>query len=142
MTQTLAIACDHGGFELKQAIKHAIHTVNWHDLGTDSHDRVDYPTYANALCDYILKTPHALGILICGTGIGISIRANRFHGIRAAVVHNEFTAKMAKEHNNANVLCLGGRILNSDTATACIHTWLNAHFDGGRHTTRIRRLDD
>ena len=137
----LYIASDHGGLELKQFIISQFNNLSFIDCGTHTSDSVHYPNFADKLCKEILQTKNSLGILICGTGIGISIRANRYNGIRAALVGDEFSAKMAKEHNNANVLCLGGRTTSQDDAIRYINTWLNTEFEGGRHQERINMLD-
>jgi ribose 5-phosphate isomerase B len=137
----LYIASDHGGLELKQFIISQFNDLSFIDCGTHASDSVHYPNFADKLCKEILQSKNSLGILICGTGIGISIRANRYTGIRAALVGDEFSAKMAKEHNNANVLCLGGRTTSQDDAIRYITTWLNTEFEGGRHQERINMLD-
>ena len=135
------IASDHGGYKLKTTIINTMTDIAFDDCGTYNETSVHYPCIADELCKKIQANPNSCGILICGTGIGISMRANRYTGIRAAVVHNEFTATMAKAHNNANVLCLGGRVLTNDVAMSCINAWLNTSFEGGRHQTRIDLLD-
>ena len=137
----LYIASDHGGLELKQFIISQFSELSFIDCGTHTTQSVHYPNFADKLCNEILQSKNSLGILICGTGIGISIRANRYKGIRAALVGDEFSAKMAKEHNNANVLCLGGRTTSQDNAVLYIKTWLNSEFEGGRHQDRIDMLD-
>ncbi|MBT5855227.1 ribose 5-phosphate isomerase B [bacterium] len=140
----IVLGSDHGGLELKQAIKTHLETRNCEsitDLGTYTTDSVDYPDFAEKVCTSILNQDADLGILVCGTGIGISIKANRYKGIRAALVHDTFTAQMCKEHNNANVLCLGGRTTDTDTALTLIDTWLDATFEGGRHQNRLDKLD-
>jgi ribose 5-phosphate isomerase B len=141
----LSIASDHGGFELKNIIKghlatyYSSYTII--DRGTTDLSSVNYPDFADAVAKDIVSGTADLGILICGTGIGISIRANRYHGIRAALVNSVFTAEMAKAHNNANVLCLGGRTTEPDLAVQLIDTWLTTSFEGGRHATRVEMLD-
>ncbi|MGC6367381.1 MAG: ribose 5-phosphate isomerase B [Candidatus Marinamargulisbacteria bacterium] len=137
----ILIAADHGGYELKEAIKEQLNHLTFKDVGTHSADRVDYPLFADKLCKGILSDEATKGILICGTGIGISIRANRYDGIRAALVYDSFTAEMAKAHNNANVLCLGGRTLSSEDATLIIQKWLDTDFESGRHVDRLALLD-
>lgn len=111
------------------------------DLGTHVSESVDYPDMADQLVDKLNKKEADLGVLCCGTGIGMSIRANRYPVIRAALVYDEFTAKMAKAHNNANVLCLGGRTLDINTAKKLISIWLETPFEGGRHQKRVDKLD-
>jgi len=141
---TIAIASDHGALELKEAIISHLKQKNIPvtNLGTNNTDSVDYPDYADKVAEAILSGEATLGILCCGTGIGISIRANRHKGIRAALVFNKFTAEMAKAHNNANILCLGGRTTPADVATELIDTWLNTKFEGGRHQRRLDKLDN
>ncbi len=144
MTQ-LVLGSDHGGLELKTQLKTYLQAQYPHltleDVGTYSNDSCDYPDYADSLCESILSGQSQLGILCCGTGIGISMRANRHKGIRAAVVHSEFTAKMTKAHNNANVLCLGGRTSTIEDAQSWVSIWLDTEFEGGRHQRRLEGLD-
>ena len=142
--QDIFIAADHGALELKNYLRDQLQSkigLNIIDLGTDSDDSVDYPDFAEALVKEVLKDSSRLGILCCGTGIGISIKANRYKGIRAALVHDEFTAKMAKAHNNANVLCLGGRTHSPELALKLVTIWLEEAFEGGRHQRRLDKLD-
>ena len=142
---TIAIGSDHGALELKQAIAahleahSAIKSVL--DLGVFSTDSVDYPDIADDVCKAILNDQSQLGILCCGTGIGISMRANRHRGIRAALVTSDFTAEMTKAHNNANILCFGGRTSTADDVTRWIDIWLRTEFEGDRHLRRIHKLD-
>ncbi|NBV82893.1 ribose 5-phosphate isomerase B [bacterium] len=138
----LFIASDHGGLGLKEAIVQRLSGhIKFVNLGTQTDQSVDYPDFADILCNKVLATDNGRGILICGTGIGISIRANRHPGIRAALVASEFMAEMAKAHNNANVLCLGGRTTDEDSATRYIERWLKTEFEGGRHQRRVEQLD-
>ena len=138
----LFIASDHGGYHLKTTIINSMTNIVFNDCGTFNETSVHYPCIADELCKQIQTNENSCGILICGTGIGISMRANRYTGIRAAVVHNEFTATMAKAHNNANILCLGGRVLTNETAISCISAWLMTSFEGGRHQIRIDLIDN
>jgi len=138
----MAIAADHGGFEMKELIKKHFDKVNWLDLGTDSEASVDYPDFAKKMAHSILNKKADLGILICGTGIGISIAANRYHGIRAALVYNSEVAKLAKQHNNANVLVFGGRTMAVDEVINSIDTFLHSEYEGGRHQRRIDKIED
>lgn len=142
---TLALASDHGGLELKNYIKSYLAThypqYNMLDFGTQDTASVDYPDYAKKVAQSILKNECECGILVCGTGIGISIAANRFKGIRAALVHNDFTAEMSKAHNNANILCLGGRTTSKEDACRYIDIWLKTPFEGGRHQIRLDKLE-
>ena len=143
MSKTIFLASDHGGFELKNHIaQHLAQSGHsYQDLGTDSDTSVDYPDFAQVLVKEIQQDPDAVGVLVCGTGIGISMKANRNKGIRAAVVYDTFTAEMAKAHNNANVLCLGGRTTAPELACELIDLWLNTEFEGGRHQNRLDKLD-
>jgi len=138
----LYIASDHGGFNLKQTVMECLDAqgVKYIDLGVDSRDSVDYPDYAAAVAEKIMQDPAAEGILICGTGIGMSITANKFPGVRAALVHDEFTARMAREHNNANILILGGRVVDPDMACTMVRIWLSSSYEGGRHQNRLDKI--
>ncbi|MGX7197877.1 ribose 5-phosphate isomerase B [Enterococcus olivae] len=139
----LAISNDHGGVHLKKAIyKYLVelgHEVE--DVGVNSDESVDYPDYSRKVTKLILNKEADLGILICGTGIGMSIAANRNKGIRAAVVGDVFSAKATKEHNNANIICLGERVTGEGLALMIVETWLNADFQGGRHSQRISKIE-
>ncbi len=137
----IGIAADHGGLELKTDLIKQMTTLPFDDLGTKTSDRVDYPHFADKLCLAIKSDQCNLGILICGTGIGISMRANRHAGIRAALVYDEYTASMAKAHNDANIICLGGRTTSTDNAIKLINIWLDTSFEGGRHESRIALID-
>ena len=141
MSKHIYIGSDHGGFELKEALKEQLSEIHWEDVGCFENNRCDYPNIADALVKSIQNHKEALGILICGTGIGISMRANRYKGIRAALVYDVETARLAKAHNQANVLCLGGRTTDIKTAISCVKTWLITDYDGGRHDARIFLLD-
>ncbi|HPE94999.1 MAG TPA: ribose 5-phosphate isomerase B [Bacillota bacterium] len=135
----IAIGCDHGGFEIKQKIVQMLRekNISFIDCGTDSTQSVDYPIYAKKVCALIQKKDADKGILVCGTGIGMSIAANKQQGIRAAVVTSDFTAEMARRHNDANVICLGGPVLSDEDALRFTDIFLNTPFDGGRHSTRV-----
>ncbi len=139
---TLYIASDHGGYELKEALKKGLaERCDFIDLGTDSPASVDYPLFAHRLAERVGETEGARGILVCGTGIGMAITANRHRGIRAALVHDRFTAEMAKAHNNANILVLGGRVLNPERARELVEIWLDTLFAGGRHSWRLEQIE-
>jgi ribose 5-phosphate isomerase B len=140
MLDTVAIACDHGGFALKEALKVALAGVNWLDLGTDSAESVDYPDFANKLAGAIEDGKAARGILICGSGVGISIAANRHAHIRCALVHDVTGARLCRQHNDANVLALGGRMIGEAVAKECVEAFLSTAFEGGRHQKRIDKL--
>lgn len=138
--QKILIASDHAGFELKNFLKKELEKIGIKvvDLGCNSPEKsVDYPDFAQKLCK---KLKQEFGILICGSGIGISIAANRFKHIRAALCHNVKAAKLTRAHNNANVLCLGARMISQKTATAIVKVFLNTKFEGGRHEGRVNKL--
>lgn len=138
----IAVGCDHGGLALKQAIIFLLvelgHMVN--DVGCHTSDSVDYPDFADKVCQAIIEGRSARGILICGTGIGMSIAANRYRPIRAALCHDAFTARMSREHNDANVLCLGERVIGQSVALDLTRVWLSTEFAGGRHLRRISMM--
>ncbi|MBS5776767.1 MAG: ribose 5-phosphate isomerase B [Finegoldia magna] len=138
----IAIAADHGGFELKDSMVEYIKSLGNEvvDLGTNSSDSVDYPDYAKKVCEEIQKGNSDLGILICGTGIGMSLAANKFEGIRAACVSDVYSAKMSRNHNNANVLCIGARVIGDEVAKLIIKTFLENEFEAGRHKRRVDKI--
>lgn len=139
----IALAADHAGVELKSALIHMLELEGYPvtNLGTNSSDSVDYPDYAHALAEWLHKQPEtARGILICGSGIGISIAANRHAHIRAALCMNAEMATLARQHNNANVLCLGARFTGEALAKTCTQTFLTTRFEGGRHDNRVKKL--
>jgi ribose 5-phosphate isomerase B len=139
----LAIASDHAGYALKENLKQVLSQLNisFKDLGCYDPTSVDYPLVAKPVIAGILKGEYSLGILICGTGIGMSIYANRHKGIRAALCNDFFTAKMAKEHNDANVLCLGGKTIGPGLATEIVKIFLKAKFKGERHARRLQQIE-
>lgn len=142
---TLAIGCDHAGIGLKKLIMghlNALALNNYKDFGTFDDKSVDYPDYAEKVCKAVINGEFSKGILICGTGLGMSIAANRFKGIRAALCHDSFTAKMSRRHNDANILVLGANVTAAAFALDILETWLNTAFDGGRHERRIVKLDN
>ena len=138
----LAIASDHGGFALKQEIMaHLKETgVAYADLGTYSEESVDYPVYAAKLGKAVAAGEYERGILICGTGIGISIAANKIDGIRCALCSDCYSAEMCRRHNNANVLAMGGRTLGAELAKKIVDTYLHTEFEGGRHERRVNMI--
>ena len=140
----IAIASDHGGFSLKGQIEEHLlaRGLTVIDLGTDSEESVDYPIYGQKCGKAVTEGRADLGIVICGTGIGISIAANKIRGIRCALCTSTEMARLAKEHNNANVLALGGRTTEPELAMDIVDTWLDAVFEGGRHQRRINMLDN
>lgn len=141
MIKKIAIASDHGGFHYKQAIQKKFPEYEWVDLGPDSPDSVDYPDYAHELCDEMASKNIGTGILICGTGIGISIAANRHENIRAALCTNTTMARLTRAHNDANVLALGERIIGLEAAFDIVDTFLRTEFEGGRHERRINKIN-
>lgn len=136
------IASDHGGFELKDAIVALLaeRGLAHIDMGPINLDSVDYPDYGAKVAGAVSTGDAESGILICGTGIGMSIVANKFQNVRAALVHDSFTAQMAKEHNNANVLVLGGRILSVAQGVELVKVWLDTQYEGGRHQKRLDKI--
>jgi ribose 5-phosphate isomerase B len=143
MKEKIGIASDHGGFDLKELMKSKLmKTVDCTDYGTNNHDSVDYPVVIGAACKKLLAGEVDRLVILCGTGIGASIIANRFSGVRAALCHDEFTAEMSRRHNNANVLVLGGRILGPDLAERILEKWLHTEFEGGRHERRINSIEE
>lgn len=137
----LAIGCDHGGYELKEAIKNYLtaNNVEFKDFGCDGQS-VNYPDYADKVCRAIQSGECYRGILVCGTGIGMSMAANKHKGIRAACCSDTFSARMTRAHNNANVLCLGGRVVGFGLAIDMVELFLKTEFEGGRHQVRIDML--
>ena len=140
----VALASDHAGFQLKESIKDYLVSrgASPLDLGTDSTQSVDYPDFAKKVCEVVLAGGAEKGILICGTGLGMSMMANRYKGIRGALCHDHFTAMAARSHNDANILILGGRILGIDLAREIVDTWLDTPFEGGRHERRTAKFDE
>lgn len=147
----IAFASDHAGVDLRNALmKRMVEIVDvkkpddayvWHNLGPYHHDCVDYPIYANRLCRYLLLYPDRLGVLICGTGIGMSICANRYMHIRCAVATNVQMAEAARRHNDANVLALGARLIDENAALLILQSFLHTPYEGGRHDTRVAMMN-
>ncbi|HVO01798.1 MAG TPA: ribose 5-phosphate isomerase B [Candidatus Cybelea sp.] len=140
--ETIAIASDHAGFELKEALKGVLSELEFAplDLGTDGPASVDYPDFADKLAGALKEGRAKRGVLICGTGIGISIAANRHRHVRAGVCHDATSARLTRLHNDANVLCLGARLIGSDVAKDCLRVFLGTEFEGGRHQIRVAKL--
>ena len=140
----IAIASDHGGFELKEKVKEHLRerNVKFVDLGTNSTESVDYPVYGKACAEAVASGKAERGIVICGTGIGISIAANKVKGIRCGLCTSVEMAKLTRLHNNANMLAMGGRILETETAFAIVDAFLDTEFEGGRHKRRTEMLDE
>ncbi len=142
MSETVAIAADHGGFELKSILVPELRALGFTvlDLGTTNGDAVDYPDMAERLTAAMREGRAARGVLICGSGIGMSIAVNRHRELRGALVHDALTARLARQHNDANVLVLGGRLLGPELAKDCLKTFFTTPFDGGRHARRVAKL--
>jgi ribose 5-phosphate isomerase B len=140
----VAVASDHAGVELKAQLKKVLehYADEIIDLGTEGTASVDYPDYGNKIADAILKNRATFGVAICGSGVGISIAANRHKGIRAALCMDGLTASLSRKHNNANVLCLGARLIGTETANDCVHQFFTTAFEGGRHENRTKKLDN
>lgn len=143
MKDAMLIGADHAGFALKEKIKAFLHEkgIAYQDIGPASEERCDYPDFAKKVAEPISKGTAKQGILICGTGIGMSIAANRFPNVRAGHVSSVQEAEMTKKHNDANILCLGSRIIDEETAKRCVEAWLNSEFEGGRHQQRIEKIN-
>ena len=140
--KTIAIAADHAGFRLKSIIKDELESLGYAvlDLGTDGLDSVDYPDFGDAMAVALKNRDVPRGILICGTGIGIGIAANRHAHVRAAVCHDVTTARLARQHNDANVMALGARIVGEQVAKDCLREFLATTYEGGRHDRRVKML--
>ncbi len=138
----LAIGCDHGGFKLKEEIKKMLQEKNYDfkDFGTFSEESVDYPDIALEVARAVRNGSYNRGILICGTGIGINIAANKLAGIRAALCHDTFSARASREHNDANILTMGERVIGPGLAKDIVNIWLETEFTGGRHARRIQKI--
>ena len=139
---TIAIGADHAGYHLKEKIKDFLLLKNYRvlDFGTNSTESTHYPLFAREVCLSIQRGESQRGILICGTGIGMSIASNKFKGIRSALCFNEYMARMSRKHNDANVLCLGSRVIGEELALSIVEAWLSADFEGGRHTQRVELI--
>ena len=139
----VAIGADHAGFLLKRPVIETLEELGhtYQDFGTYDEQRVDYPDMAALVCRAVLSGECDAGILICGTGIGMSLAANRFPGIRATLCHESYTARMAREHSNGNVLCIGGRVLGEGVAREIVKVWMSTSFAGGRHADRLAKVE-
>jgi ribose 5-phosphate isomerase B len=138
----MVVGSDHAGFRAKENIKKYLQDAGYtvEDMGTHSEESVDYPDFAKAVGERVATANDALGVLVCGTGIGVSIAANKVEGIRAALAHDSLTARRAREHNDANVIALGGKVVGDDEAIAIVQEFLSAEFAGGRHQRRIDKI--
>ena len=139
---TIAVGSDHGGFTLKGRLADELRGLGYEviDLGTHSDDRVDYPDFGAAVGRAVAGGEAELGVCVCGSGIGIAMAANKVPGVRAATVHDATSARLAREHTDANVLCLGERLLDPEVASVAVRAWLGAEFEGGRHVGRVAKL--
>ncbi len=140
----IVIGSDHAGYRLKESVKNFLigKGMDVEDVGTYSEESADYPLYAEKVARYIQDGKAERGILICGTGIGMSISANKFRGIRASLCTNEYMARMSRRHNNANILCLGSRVVGEDLALSIVSAWLDEEFEGGRHLKRLTIIEE
>lgn len=140
----IAIGSDHAGFRLKEIVKNFLKTKNIEveDFSTHTEESVDYPDYAFKVGEAVARKDFDFGILICGSGIGMSIAANKVKGIRAALCNDLYSAHVSREHNNANILCMGGRVIGEEVAKEIVSVWLNAKFEGGRHERRVNKITD
>ncbi len=138
----ITIGSDHAGYRLKEAVKTFLEDQGYEikDLGCHGTESVDYPDYAQCVAEAVAANPGTKGVLVCGTGIGMSIAANKIKGIRAALCHNEFEAQMSRNHNDANIICLGARSINQDVALRLVHKFLRSDFEGDRHQRRIGKI--
>ena len=139
----IALASDHGGFDLKESVIAHLLNTGWEvdDLGPHSGDSVDYPDYGIKLAEAVAEKKVDRGIVICGTGIGMSIVVNRYPGIRGTLCSDVFTAKLCREHNDSNILIMGGRMIGKGLAAEIVNTWLNTPFEGGRHQRRLDKIN-
>ena len=140
---TIAAGCDHGGFSLKTVLIEQLiesgHEVL--DLGTDSNERVDYPDFAEAVAKSVASGEAEFGLLVCGSGIGVCMVANKISGIRAATIHDVTSAHLSREHNDANIICMGERLIGPEVAKEALDVFLASEFQGGRHLNRVKKID-
>lgn len=141
-TEIIAIASDHAGFDLKNLLKKDLETMGFGvlDLGAVSKESVDYPDFGFALAGALKAGKASRGVLVCGSGIGISIAANRYPEVRAALIHDALGARLSRQHNDANVICFGGRLIGEEVARDCLKVFLETQFEGGRHAGRVAKL--
>jgi len=140
----IAIAADHGGFTLKETIKKKLESMGleFHDFGTYSEESVDYPDYGIQVAEAVARDEFQRGILICGTGLGMSIVANKVPGVRCALLHDTFSAKATREHNDTNVMAMGARVIGPGLAEEIVELWLTTNYSGGRHQARLDKIAD
>lgn len=144
MTKKIALAADHAGYEEKEKIKRTLDElgVEYSDMGTASTDSVDYPDYAKKVAEAVSHGDYEQGLLVCGSGTGMAIAANKIKGVRAAVAWNEDIARLAREHNDANVLALPARFMSDEEAVKVLKAWFAADFEGGRHAKRVEKISE
>ena len=142
--QKIAVGADHAGFELKDSLAEHLRGRGFEvlDLGTNSPESVDYPDFGAAVGNAVASGEADLGVCVCGSGIGICMAADKVHGVRAGTIHDETSARLARQHNDANVICLGSRLTGPEVARAALDAWLDADFEGGRHSRRTGKLDE
>ena len=142
--ERIAVGSDHAGYRLKEFVKKLLEQKGFEviDVGTYSEERCHYPIYAKKVAELVSKGEVPRGILICGSGIGMSIVANKFKGVRAALCHNIYSAKFSRLHNDSNILCLGGRVTGEDLTREIVEVWLNTPFEGGRHSERLQIIEE
>ena len=138
----IAIACDHGGYKLKEVLKKAMESQGYEvvDFGTNSEESCDYPDYAYKAAKAVANKECEKGVVVCGTGIGVSIVANKVHGIRCALVHDVFSAKATRQHNDTNMIAMGARVIGEGLALEILNAWLHTDYEGGRHDARIAKM--
>ncbi|MGI9577416.1 MAG: ribose 5-phosphate isomerase B [Microthrixaceae bacterium] len=138
------MGADHAGYELKDALADHLRERGFDvlDLGTNSPESVDYPDFGAAVGNAVAGGDAELGVCVCGSGIGICMAADKVHGVRSGTVHDETSARLARQHNNANVICMGARLIGPEVAKAALDAWLDAEFEGGRHSRRTHKLDE
>lgn len=143
VARTVAVAADHAGYALKDVLVREVEALGFRvvDLGTNSGDSVDYPDFAHALARAVADGTADRGLVVCGTGIGVGIAVNRHRGVRAAVCHDSVSARLARQHNDANVLALGARLIGEEVAKDCVRTFLSTPFEGGRHERRVAKIE-
>ena len=144
MTRKIALAADHAGYEEKEKIKATLDNlgIEYDDMGTASTDSVDYPDYAKKVGDAVSKGEFEQGLLVCGSGTGMAIAANKIKGVRAAVAWTPDIARLAREHNDANVLALPARFMSDEEAASVLKAWFEADFEGGRHARRVEKIEE
>lgn len=140
MNSPILLASDHAGFQLKKKILESLQSWTWKDVGTFDESSVDYPDFADQVASHINRNPHEKALLICGSGQGMCMRANKYPNVRAALVYNTEVAKLSREHNDANILCIGARFLNFEEAQNIIKTFFETPFAGGRHQLRVDKM--